>query len=163
MLVFKNPLWCQRRQKSVNFFTYSCSIPSYIFVPPSCRFVGSGQLAGPPVVNTISNTIADEASLYRKKRPKNELIPERVYTLQIGDPCNILKRETDSECDFVTGIQILYIKGTPTKCQVSKRQVSKRQVYKTSGLQNVKFQNLWFQNVWFQNVHRDKRFNTSSF
>jgi hypothetical protein len=38
-------------------------------------------------------------------------------------------------------------KGTPTKCQVSKRQVSKRpvskrlkrQVYKTSGLQNVRF------------------------
>jgi hypothetical protein len=39
-----------------------------------------------------------------------------------------------------------YLKGTPTKRQVSKRQVSKRpvskglkcQVYKTSGLQNVK-------------------------
>ncbi len=44
---------CKRRQKSVNFFTYSRSIPSYIFVPLSCRFVGSGQLAGPPVVNSI--------------------------------------------------------------------------------------------------------------
>ncbi len=44
-------------------------------------------------------------------------------------------------------MEILYINGTPTKCQVSKHQVSKRPVskrlkrhlYNTSGLQNVRF------------------------
>jgi hypothetical protein len=60
------------------------------------------------------------------------------------------------------------VKGTPTKCQVSKRQVSKRpvskglkrQVYKTSGLQKVRFtkrqvyKTSGHQNVWLKkNIH----------